>query len=1112
MNTCKKLLLLYFFIFIWIQMGIQAFAKEDPKEEQNKNRLSKVMAFDPEVFAILNINNLWMWEKRDGKSNHSSAGNDGVYFPRGTTHVIYQDGMVWGAKAYLDANHTQPAPFDQTIRVGGSTYGTGCQTGWINGQGTNAVAVTNDPRARIYRIRRDWKETFKDQNGYWTDIARQDGSDSFEIAPSSVSDDEIQLLYDQFQWCWDNWPVELGAPFIDRNGNGIYDPPPADFTAQSLIEGGYDEPGIAGADLNSPADMVIWNVYNDLNRSLRFGSEPIGLEIQNTVWGYDRRDALGNTYFRRIKIINKGGVRIDFARNKGTFYLKDMYVTQWSDPDVGDAGDDLVGCDTHLSLGFAYNGNEVDNRFASYWLPPPAVGYDFLQGPALPSPGNVAVFDLKYKQDYKNLGMTGFSFFSGGSPYSDPSNSDYNSGAIIWYKMMRGFAPLPGDDVYYSHPLGVQPGPFPLSGDPVKSTGHLDGLGEDWSFVPGDRRLLCNTGPFQMAPGDTQEVATALVCGLGGDRLSSISVLKYNDRATQSIYNSLFSVPKPPKSPSITIAELNDKIILEWGSDIETVEETENRPSFAGGYRFEGYNVYQLPKADSQLSDAVRIATFDLETDPAVILDEQIEPASGKFILAPVQYGSNSGIRREFVFDRDYINDVDKIYNGTDYYLVVTAYSVSTVTDFVPRTLESNLKVLKVVPQSRGLGEIIGSEYGQIIDINHSSGSGNAKIMPMIIEPLSVKSGIYTVSWDADSTWKVSKDGSTLADGFTNYSGDEDYPIIHGVQVKAENVNFAAPLDFTEYVVLPSDNSDNYDIDSYYANGWADNATSLEVRGFGINDISFLQNDIELQFTGEYDTDGITIKEGTGSIATFIGARNYEISQHPLNPNPGSNDPFTIRIPFEIWDVERDLQINILIYDRIQTSSSIPFYAFNPTDRMYCYLNSLPYQETALDTMDEQQNSWNLVFWKTDWQTGDIIKINYANPIIPGVDEFTYSTMGLEKTMSESLKKQDLDRIGVFPNPYYAFNPLESSYVNKFVTFNNLPPKATIRIFNLAGHLVNIIKKDNSTRFERWDLLNLSGLSVASGIYIAHIEMPEENLEKVLKLVIIMEAEFLEVY
>ena len=61
-----------------------------------------------------------------------------------------------------------------------------------------------------------------------------------------------------------------------------------------------------------------------------------------------------------------------------------------------------------------------------------------------------------------------------------------------------------------------------------------DGLGEDWSYIPGDRRLMCFTGPLVMAPRDTQEVVTALVCGLGADRLSSISVMKFNNRFAHS--------------------------------------------------------------------------------------------------------------------------------------------------------------------------------------------------------------------------------------------------------------------------------------------------------------------------------------------------------------------------------------------------------------------------------------------------------------------------------------------------------------------------------------------------------------------------------------------------
>ena len=54
-----------------------------------------------------------------------------------------------------------------------------------------------------------------------------------------------------------------------------------------------------------------------------------------------------------------------------------MVLAQWSNPDLGNAADDYVGCDTLLSLGFVYNGDNNDET--GYGTPPPAAGYDFFQ-------------------------------------------------------------------------------------------------------------------------------------------------------------------------------------------------------------------------------------------------------------------------------------------------------------------------------------------------------------------------------------------------------------------------------------------------------------------------------------------------------------------------------------------------------------------------------------------------------------------------------------------------------------------------------------------------------------------------------------------------------------
>ena len=56
-----------------------------------------------------------------------------------------------------------------------------------------------------------------------------------------------------------------------------------------------------------------------------------------------------------------------------------MYVSMWSDVDLGNSADDYAGSDTILSLMYVYNGIANDPIYDP--LPPPAVGFDFFQGP-----------------------------------------------------------------------------------------------------------------------------------------------------------------------------------------------------------------------------------------------------------------------------------------------------------------------------------------------------------------------------------------------------------------------------------------------------------------------------------------------------------------------------------------------------------------------------------------------------------------------------------------------------------------------------------------------------------------------------------------------------------
>ncbi|HLE31228.1 MAG TPA: T9SS type A sorting domain-containing protein [Bacteroidota bacterium] len=548
--------LMVLLVLVWT---VSFAAGQPDRSKSGKNTIAK--GTTGLTWAVLNINNLWTWHRSDGDGNHSPFGKEGLVYPAFTAHAVYEDNIVFGGLMYTGgfpgAGGTPVA--NQFVRVNGGTYNSihGMTQGWVEGNGATAAwtQTVNDPRARIYRIRRDYTEMTS------AELVR-DASIVNELSSAAVATQAmVDEMLARYAMDWAEWPagnytattgtavINLGAPYIDRNHNGVYDPPPAfsaTFTVDSLIAGNHDEPGVAGSNPHIPADQVLYTVYHGLDRTkvLQFaGSEPIGLEVQKTVWGYERTDALGNVYFTRYRLINKGGVELTPGGAKGTFYLDSMFFCQWSDIDIGNAGDDLIGCDSLLSLGYSYNGNLADLQYANYFLAPPSVGYDLLAGPSTPAPGDSGVFDLKRRSGIKNLGMSSFAYFSSGSPFSDPPFGEYDRGTGRWWAMLRGYAPvgsLLDVPTPYPHPIGEPVTKYPFSGDPVAGTGFVDGMGTTYSYAPGDRRQLVNSGPFRMAPGDTQEVYVAVIAGLGADRLSSVALMKVIDNGVQSEFNSLF--------------------------------------------------------------------------------------------------------------------------------------------------------------------------------------------------------------------------------------------------------------------------------------------------------------------------------------------------------------------------------------------------------------------------------------------------------------------------------------------------------------------------------------------------------------------------------------------
>ncbi len=142
-------------------------------------------------------------------------------------------------------------------------------------------------------------------------------------------------------------------------------------------------------------------------------------------------------------------------------------------------------------------------------------------------------------------------------------------------------------------------------------------------------------------------------------------------------------------------------------------------------------------------------------------------------------------------------------------------------------------------------------------------------------------------------------------------------------------------------------------------------------------------------------------------------------------------------------------------------------------------------------------------------ETGAIFRIETTKPNQPNSDVFEFTAPSVTLNDADAAKLE-VDKINVFPNPYYGSNPREINKYQRFVTFSHLPQKATLRVFNLAGQLVRVLQKDSPSQFTTWDLVNDSSFPVASGLYIVHIDMPDLGLTKIVKLAIIQEQQILD--
>ncbi len=424
-----------------------------------ESNLFRIISQDENFIAI---NNLKLYYNI-GKANPHDPYHAYLYWPggeRASTFATYSDGLYWSGTT------------NNEVRVGGKHFITNLQAGNIITP--DSAADPNEPRFQSWRFRKNWE---------------------------SLPDGSIKSRY---QNDYENWPIELGAPWIDNNYDGIYN-----------IEDG-DKP-------DTDADELHWMVMNDMSyeyQTTGFESPPMGIEVQLSIYGYKQNNFLDDVLFKRYLLINKSNEDI-----------QNIYLCYFADNDFGYSHDDFVGCDTTLNLGFTWNAYEYEDI---YGFPPPAMGHMIVQGPIVNGEQNEsAVFKGIRKNGYKNLSMSAF----GANYKNDPVLPRDPANKMDYVNLMIG---LNNNGSPIIDPTTGKASTKHVYGDPETGTGWIDGTTMFGTILPADRRYYITTGPFNLASQDTQEIVITVLATKGTSNKNSVTELKKLASNIREFYYSKF--------------------------------------------------------------------------------------------------------------------------------------------------------------------------------------------------------------------------------------------------------------------------------------------------------------------------------------------------------------------------------------------------------------------------------------------------------------------------------------------------------------------------------------------------------------------------------------------
>ncbi len=583
---------------------------------------------------------------------------------------------------------------------------------------------------------------------------------------------------------------------------------------------------------------------------------------------------------------------------------------------------------------------------------------------------------------------------------------------------------------------------------------------------------------FPLQRGSIERFAVAVTIAQANTPTNNADIELVEGQLNQAFnaYDANYQFATAPPPPIVRAVPSNGRVTLYWDDAAEFVFDRYLDRIGQNPNNFEGYKIYRA-------------------TDPALLDARTITDGRGnlQFLKPIAQFDAINGIQGnhpvdinglDFYLGNDaglqrYYIDTDVI-NGRQYYYAIVAYnSGAAPAGIAPSespinlsinpdgTLSAGVNVVSIIPTGQSAG-YVGPQPPQV---QRTSGSATGEVLVDIVDPKMLKeNNSYRVTF-RDTTVNGTTYG--YAYSLTNTTSNtvllanrrsldgQDSPVVEGLRLVVRNSTSSSKLFEKAWRTesgLPAEVT----------------VVSETVKG---SNRSYL-----IRFEGQVGasrSEELNFSENGNEIKLASVQTNFRI----VDSETFQNVPFAIR-----------------------KSSAIPGVDAT-TGALTAYFNT----ETQVNSSDEilildseGDVAYRLTFHphQTDRvfraMSGDQVELIQSSHFSSAdVYEFTIGSANMARE-DLTLASQNLDNIKVVPNPYIVTNVAERRPTpvrpqqERQLHFTNLPAQCTIRIFNVAGQLVQTLYVNNSIDNGRyvWNMLTKDNLDLSYGVYIYHVEAP----------------------